>query len=63
VREGKTHQIYSAMQAGGKFGMQTMDQGLATLLQNNVIDLGTALERCANEQDLRRLSGRAGPAD
>ncbi len=60
IREGKTHQIYSAMQAGGRFGMQTMDQSLATLLQNNVIDLGTALERCANDEDLRRLSGNAG---
>jgi twitching motility protein PilT len=59
IREGKTHQIYSAMQAGGKYGMQTMDQSLATLLQAGVIDLGTALERCANEQDLRRLSGSA----
>ncbi|MBV9040998.1 MAG: PilT/PilU family type 4a pilus ATPase [Acidimicrobiia bacterium] len=59
IREGKTHQIYSAMQAGGRFGMQTMDQGLATLLKSNVIDLGTALERCANEEDLRRLSGGA----
>ncbi|MCU1449598.1 MAG: PilT/PilU family type 4a pilus ATPase [Acidimicrobiales bacterium] len=60
IREGKTHQIYSAMQAGGKFGMQTMDQSLATLLQAGTIDLGTALERCANEEDLRRLSGGAG---
>jgi twitching motility protein PilT len=48
------------MQAGGKFGMQTMDQSLANLLQAGVIDLGTALERCANEEDLRRLSGRSG---
>jgi twitching motility protein PilT len=59
IREGKTHQIYSAMQAGGKYGMQTMDQSLANLLTAGVIDLGTALERCANEQDLRRLSGSA----
>jgi twitching motility protein PilT len=59
IREGKTHQIYSSMQAGGKFGMQTMDQSLAALLQAGKIDLGTALERCANEQDLRRLSGGA----
>src|SRR5439155_1268449 len=59
IREGKTHQIYSSMQAGGKFGMQTMDQSLATLLQRGVIDLGVALERCANEEDLRRLSNGA----
>ena len=25
IREGKVHQIYSAMQAGGRYGMQTMD--------------------------------------
>jgi twitching motility protein PilT len=60
IREGKTHQIYSAMQAGGRFGMQTMDQSLASLVQSGVIDLGTALERCANEEDLRRLGGGAG---
>ncbi len=32
IREGKTHQIYSAMQAGAKFGMVTMDQMLAHLV-------------------------------
>ena len=31
IREGKTHQIYSCMQAGGKYGMHTMDQSLADL--------------------------------
>ena len=29
IRQSKTHQIYSLMQVGGSFGMQTMDQGLA----------------------------------
>jgi twitching motility protein PilT len=62
IRDGKTHQIYSAMQAGGKFGMQTMDQSLANLLQAGIIDLGLALERCANEEDLRRLSGKGASA-
>jgi twitching motility protein PilT len=59
IREGKTHQIYSAMQAGGKYGMQTMDQSLATLVSRGVISMETAIERCANEEDLRRLSGQA----
>jgi twitching motility protein PilT len=59
IREGKTHQIYSAMQSGGKYGMQTMDQSLAHLVKGGVLDMQTALERCANEEDLRRLS--AGP--
>ena len=55
IREGKTHQIYSAMQAGGRFGMQTMDMSLAALVMNSLIEMKTAVERCANEDDLRRL--------
>jgi twitching motility protein PilT len=55
IREGKVHQIYSAMQAGGKFGMQTMDQCLAGLVRNSIVSLEVALERCHNEDDLRRL--------
>jgi twitching motility protein PilT len=58
IREGKTHQVYSAMQAGGKYGMVTMDQSLATLVSHGHITFETALERCANPEDLRRLAGR-----
>ena len=57
IREGKTHQIYSSMQAGGKFGMQVMDQSLAELVKRGAISMQMALERCANPDDLRRLSG------
>jgi len=57
IREGKTHQIYSAMQAGGKYGMQTMDMSLASLVMQGAINQEMALERCANEDDLRRLVG------
>jgi twitching motility protein PilT len=59
VREGKTHQIYSSMQAGGKFGMQTMDQSLAELVKAGKVSMETAIERCSNVEDLRRLSGQA----
>ncbi len=59
IREGKTHQIYSAMQAGGKYGMQTMDMSLATLVKAGKISMELALEKCANEQDMRRLIGGA----
>jgi twitching motility protein PilT len=55
IREGKVHQIYSAMQGGGKFGMQTMDQCLAGLVRSSTVSLEVALERCHNEDDLRRL--------
>jgi twitching motility protein PilT len=55
IREGKTHQIYSAMQAGGQFGMQTMDQSLAAAVRSGTIELDIAVERCASEDDLRRM--------
>jgi twitching motility protein PilT len=55
IREGKVHQIYSMLQAGGKYGMVTMDMSLAQLVRGHRISLDAALERCANEDDLRRL--------
>ena len=55
IREGKVHQIASAMQAGGKFGMQTMDQDLARLVKSGKVSIEAAAERCANEDDMRRL--------
>jgi twitching motility protein PilT len=55
IREGKVHQIYSAMQGGGKYGMQTMDQSLADLVRGSKISLEVALERCHHEDELRRL--------
>lgn len=58
IREGKTHQIISAMQSGGQYGMQTMDQSLAHLVRTGQITLEMAVERCANPEDLRRLLSR-----
>ena len=55
IREGKVHQIYSMLQAGGKYGMVTMDMSLAQLVRSHRISLDVALERCANEDDFRRL--------
>ena len=55
IREGKTHQIYSMLQAGGRYGMVTMDMSLAQLVRARSISVEVALERCSNEEDLRRL--------
>jgi len=60
VREGKTHQIYSAMQAGGRHGMQTMDQSLADLVRRHRITYDLGLERCHHVEDFNRLCGRTG---
>jgi twitching motility protein PilT len=53
VRSAKTHQIYSLMQTGGQYGMQTMDQGLAKLVKTGRITEAVAFDRCHNEEDLR----------
>jgi len=58
IREGKVHQIYSSMQAGGRYGMRTMDQGLAALVQSGKISFELALQRCHDPQELGRLTGR-----
>ena len=53
IRSAKTHQIYSMMQTGGQYGMQTMDQGLAKLVRTGRITEAVAFDRCHNEEDLR----------
>ncbi|HET7309878.1 MAG TPA: type IV pilus twitching motility protein PilT [Mycobacteriales bacterium] len=59
IREGKTHQIYSALQAGAKHGMHTMDQHLAELVKSGRISYDTGLEKCHHLEDFNRLCGRA----
>jgi len=59
IREGKTHQIYSALQAGARHGMHTMDQHLAELLKAGRITYETALEKCHHVEDFNRLAGRS----
>lgn len=57
IREGKNHQIYSAMQTGGKFGMQTMDAALVELMRKGLISQEEAEKRSSNPEELRRLAG------
>ena len=58
VREGKTHQIYTSMQAGGKHGMQVMDQHLAELVKKGRVSYEAALERAHHVEEFNRLAGR-----
>jgi twitching motility protein PilT len=39
IRESKTHQIPSAMQVGGKVGMQTMEAAVIQLLQRGIVTI------------------------
>jgi twitching motility protein PilT len=57
IREGKTHQIYSALQTGGQFGMQTMDASLAQLVRQHKITRELAESRSSAPEELRRLMG------
>jgi twitching motility protein PilT len=60
IREGKVHQIYSAMQAGGRYGMQTMDMALAQHVKAGRISQQIAFERCHDAEELNRLVGGSG---
>ena len=58
IREGKTHQIYSALQAGAQHGMHTLDQNLAELVKAGRITYDTAFEKCHHVEDFTRMAGR-----
>lgn len=58
IREGKTHQIYSSMQAGAEHGMHTLDQQLAMLVRTGKITYEVALEKAHHLEDFNKLVGR-----
>jgi twitching motility protein PilT len=59
IREDKIHQIYSMMQTGqDKFGMQTFNQALATLVHKRHITLDVAMQRSSNADELKELIER-----
>src|SRR5438445_8527192 len=55
IREGKVHQIYSVMQAGGRYGMRTMDASLARLVRAGKITQQLAVEQAHDPEELNRL--------
>jgi twitching motility protein PilT len=57
IREGKTHQIYSALQTGAQFGMRTMDTSLSELVRDGKISRELAESRSGTPEELRRLMG------
>jgi twitching motility protein PilT len=60
IREGKTHQIYSAIQTSGAIGMQTMDAHLAQLVRMGKITRKLAEQRSTVAEELKRLLGPVG---
>jgi twitching motility protein PilT len=57
IREGKTHQIYSAIQTSGSLGMQTMDAHLAQLVRMGRVGRDLAEQRASVPEELKRLLG------
>ncbi len=55
IREGKTHQIYAALQTSGAVGMQTMDADLARLVRSGAITRQLAEQRASVPEELKRL--------
>lgn len=57
IREGKTFQISSVMQTGKKLGMQTMDDALYRLFQEQKIGAGEAVSYAQNPSEMARRVG------
>src|SRR5205814_7013450 len=54
IREGKTHQIPSALQTGSSVGMQTMDGHLAQLVRQGRVTRALAEQRASVPDELKR---------
>ncbi|GEK81003.1 type IV pilus twitching motility protein PilT [Agrococcus baldri] len=62
IREGQTHQIPSALQAGAALGMRTLDQHLAELVNRGIIREESAREKAQNIDELRDMLANGGTA-
>ncbi len=51
IREAKVAQMYSAIQTGQQFGMQTLDQNLSDLVKRKIISPGEARSKAANKDN------------
>jgi twitching motility protein PilT len=62
IREDKIHQVYSQMQIGqSKFGMQTANQSLHSLVAKKMITLELALEYSSDPEELKNMIASGGP--
>ncbi|MCA9807785.1 MAG: twitching motility protein PilT, partial [Cyanobacteria bacterium HKST-UBA06] len=56
----KTAQMYSAIQMGQEYGMQTLEMSLKDLYQAGSVTLEDALSKTTRPDDLRRILGQIG---
>jgi twitching motility protein PilT len=58
IRDDKIHQIYSTMQSGKKFGMQTMNDALYNLYMNREVALEECLRSSHDPNEFLRMIGQ-----
>jgi twitching motility protein PilT len=63
IRDDKVHQIYSSMQAGKKFGMQTLNDALYALYMSKEITLDEALRVTNSQDEFNRMIGKEPETD
>ena len=61
IRDDKVHQIYSLMQSGKKFGMQTLNDALYQLYMGREVSLEECLRVSSDPNELLRMTGEAAP--
>lgn len=57
IREGKTYQLPTILQTGGKLGMHTLDNKLKMLYEQRMISLQEVLLRCSDAEEFRKTLG------
>lgn len=57
IREGKSAQLYSAIQTGAGLGMQTLETALSELYKKRLIDADDALSKSQRPDEFKRLAG------
>jgi twitching motility protein PilT len=55
IRDNKVHQMPSVMQASAKYGMQTLDQCLRTLVLEKKVTLDEAIAKSSSPEDFKAL--------
>ena len=63
IRDDKVHQIYSSMQSGKKFGMQTLNDALYALYMSKDISLDEALRVTNSQDEFNRMIGKEPETD
>jgi len=60
IRDDKVHQIYSLMQSGKKYGMQTLNDALYNLYMSREVDLEECLRVSGDPNEFLRMVGQPG---